>query len=154
MAITDAQVAALRAYLTQDPDEAERLNGRLRQTGDLEGYGTLVWAAFVLAVRRRFAPEWTVPDVVKYVADVRARWGRDEDDFDPRTAEILMRRALDDWLEADLDEMARGRAQIFLLSELIADNGLDEATGLDSFMAEARALGDQMINRMTRLGLP
>ena len=145
MAVSDQQVAVLRAYLAQDPDEAERLNAQLGESGGWDGYGEFVWAAFVLAVRRRFAPEWTVPQVVRYVAAVRARQGRDEDDFDPRTGEILMRRALDDDVPADLGELARGRAQVFLLGELIADEQLDDVE-LDRFLAKARALADNWLS--------
>jgi hypothetical protein len=142
--VTDDQVAALRAYLALDPGEAERLNRRLTDTGGEDGYGELIWAAFVIGARQRFAPKWTVPSVVKYVATARARWGADADGIDPRTAEILLRRALDDAVEGDLDEMTRGRAQIFLLSELIADERLD-ANGLDDFLAQAQALADRWL---------
>lgn len=145
MAVSDQQVAILRAYLAQDADEAARLNAQLAQPGDWDGYGEFVWAAFVLAVRRRFAPVWTVPQVVRYVAAVRARRDRDEDDFDPRIAEILMRRALDDNVPADLDEVSRGRAQVFLLGELIADEQLGNAE-LDKFLAQVRTLADNWLS--------
>ena len=146
MPISDAQVSALRAYLIRDADEAEKLNEQFRTSDDVDGFGELIWAAFVLAARRRFAPEWTVPDIVRYVAAVRARRAEHKDDFHPRTAEILLRRALGEMVEADLTELARGHAQIFLLGELIADEGFDNFTDLDEFMAEARALGDQLIS--------
>lgn len=143
--ISAAQVAMLRAYLARDADEVEILNEQLRRCDDIDGLGELIWAAFILAARRRFAPRWTVPDVVKYVAAIRTRQAKREHDFDPRTAEVLLRRALGETMKADLAELARGRAQIFLLGELITDEGLDEPAGLDEFIAEARALGDQLI---------
>jgi hypothetical protein len=150
--VSDDQVAALRAHLLHEFDKAGRLNRQIAEATDMEGYGEFVWAAFVLAARRRFAPEWTVPQIVKYVAAARARWGKDADDIDPRTAEIMMRRALDDHVPTDLDEMVRGRAQVFLLTELIAnDQELDEA-GLDELLAQARALADKWAVSASRRG--
>jgi hypothetical protein len=147
--VTDGQVAALRAYLAQDPEEAARLNAQLGESRGWDGYGEFVWAAFVLAVRRRFAPEWTVPRIVQYVAAVRVRWAQDNDDFDPRAGEILMRCALDDNVPADLDEMTRGRAQLFLLGELVADEQPDN-TERDKFLAMARMLADNWLSAADR----
>src|SRR5262245_39548964 len=107
MAVTDDEVAALRAHLNQDFEVARRLNTQLAKA-NVDGYAAVSWASFVLSVRRRFAPKWTVPEVVTYVAALRARWGRDADDIDPRAAETLMRRALDDEVASDLDEVAMG----------------------------------------------
>jgi hypothetical protein len=142
--VADEHAAALGAHLLHDFDEAERLNRRVAEA-DMPGYGELVWAALVLATRRRFAPKWTVPQVVEYVAAARARWGKDADDIDPRAAEIMLRRALDDDVAADLDEMVKGQAQVFLLSELIADEQLDN-TELDEFLAKARMLANKWLS--------
>lgn len=144
MAVTDDQVAALSAHLSLDLGEAARLNRQLAEAEDADGYGVFVWASFVLAVRRRFAPEWTIPEVIRYVAGARAHWGRDADDIDPRAAETLMRQALDDEVAVDLDEMTRGRTAVFLLSELIAAGQLDDA-GLDEFLVKARILADRWL---------
>jgi hypothetical protein len=48
-----------------------------------------------------------------------------------------------------LDELARGRAQVFLLGELIADEQLDDA-GLDEFLAKARTLADNWLSAVDR----
>src|SRR3954454_6856969 len=146
MAVSDDQVAALRAHLA---DEAERLNRRLAEVGDLDGYGELVWAAFVLAVRHRFAPEWTVPQIVKYAAAARAAWGKDADEIAQHAAETMLRRALDHNVSADLDELAKGRAQVFLLSELIADEQFDN-TQVDELLAKARVLADNWLSTYDR----
>jgi hypothetical protein len=99
----------------------------------------------VLATRHRFAPKWTVSQVIKYVAAARARWGKDAEDIDPRAAEIMLRRALDDDAPADLDETVKGRAQIFLLGELIPEEQFDNAE-LDEFLAKARMLADNWLS--------
>jgi hypothetical protein len=145
MAVTDEQVAALRAHLMHDFAEAGRLNRRLAEAGD-DGYGAFVRASFVLAARRRFAPEWTIPQIVKYVATARAHWGRDAADIDPGAAETLLRQALNDDVIVDPDLVTRGRVAVFLLTELIAAEELDE-TGLDGFLAEARNLADYWLLR-------
>jgi hypothetical protein len=140
--VTDEQVAALRAHLALNLDESEQLHQRLVQTGDVAGYGELVYAAFVMAVRWRFAPMWTVPDVVRFVVAARVRLSEDDIDIDPRASEALIRRALGEDVAAELDEEIRGRTQVFLMSELIFDEDLSNA-GLDKFLAEARALAEQ-----------
>jgi hypothetical protein len=141
--VGDEQVGALRAFLALQPDEVERLTKQLVDARRVEGYGELVYAAFVTAVRRRFSPTWTIPDVIRFVATVRARLLDDEIEIDPLTAEILVRRALGDGIAAELDGEARTRAQIFLLGELVVDEQLDNAE-LDAFLATARVLADQL----------
>jgi hypothetical protein len=141
--VGDEQVGALRAFLALQPDEVERLTKQLVDARHVEGYGELVYAAFVTAVRRRFSPTWTIPDVIRFVATVRARLLDNEIEIDPLTAEILVRHALGDGIAAELDGEARTRAQIFLLGELVVDERLDNAE-LDAFLATARVLADQL----------
>jgi hypothetical protein len=142
--VSDAQVASLRALLAFEPDEGVRLTKHLLQTGDVDGYGELIYAAFVIAVRRRFSPTWTIPDLVRLVATIRVRLLNDDIEIDPRVAETLMRRALGDTVAGELDEEARARAQIFLLVELILDEDLDD-TDLDEFLVMARTMADQLV---------
>ncbi|MCW2860723.1 MAG: hypothetical protein JWP48_2431 [Actinoallomurus sp.] len=144
MVLSDEHVASLRGFLAFEPDEGVRLTGQLAQTGDLQSYGVLIYAAFVTAVRRRFSPTWTVPEVIGFVASVRARLLGDVE-IDPRAAGLLMRRALGDSVTGDLDDETKARAQVFVLAELIADEQLD-ASGLDQFMSQARALADRLIS--------
>jgi hypothetical protein len=141
--VSDQQLAALRAFLVLEPDEAGPPTEQTLEVGGVEGYGELVYAAFVAATRRRFSPTWTVPDVIRFVAAVRAELLEDEVDIDPRTAEVLIRRALGDGIVTVLDEEARARAQIFLLCAMVADAGFDDAE-LDAFLAQARGLADQL----------
>lgn len=144
MTRTDDQVAALRAFLTSEADEGVRLTRQLVETNRAEGIGELVYAAFVTAVRRRFLPTGSIPDVIHFVATARVRLLDKGITIDPRTAEILLRRILGENIAAGLDEKARARAQVFLLSELVSDEELD-AAGLSGFLAQARALADQLI---------
>lgn len=146
MAVSDTQVAALRAFLEQNSDDTERLINQLIETGTLDGYGELVSAAFATVVRRRFSSGWTIADVIGAVANARARLIGEEIDIDPRAAEILTRRALGDSIAAEIDEEVSARAQIFLLSELVVTRDLDDAE-MDGFLAAARKLADQLLDR-------
>ena len=141
-AINDAHVAALRAFLTLEDDEAQPRTGQLVDD-DVKGYGGLLYAAFITAAHRRFSPAWTAADVVRYVAAARAELLQDDITIDPRASEILLRRALGDTVTTDSDEEINARAQIFLLSEMIAAEDLDTAE-LDAFLAQARALADRL----------
>jgi hypothetical protein len=143
MPVTDEQIAALRAFLAIE-DETERLVRNLMESGDATGYGELVYAAFVAAVRRRFSPIWSTPEVIRFVATARADLMQDDIDIDPHTAETLIRRALGDSITIRLDEEARARAQIFLLLQLIDNEEFDDA-GLDAFLAQVRSLADQLV---------
>jgi hypothetical protein len=143
MPVTDEHVAALRAHLALRPDDFRVRHEQVIQSGDVAGYGALIHGAFVSAVRRRFAPMWTVPDVIRCVVSVRVSLHEADIDIDPRVSEVLIRRALGEGLDADLDAEAVGRAQFFLLSELISTENLDE-TGLDEFLADARSLAGHL----------
>jgi hypothetical protein len=144
MSVTDEQVAALHALLALDPLKAEGLTRQLVETDHLDGYGELVYAAFVTAVRRRFSTTWSVPDVIRFVAATRAELLEDDVDVDPRTSEILIRRVIGDRVTAELDKKASARAQLLLLGELIFDERLADA-GLDAFLTHARSLADQWL---------
>jgi hypothetical protein len=143
MAVTAEEVATLRTYLSGDMDEYRRMQQQLDPVAARSGYSALIAAAFFEAVDRRFAkPGTTTADIIKYVADVRARSARASDALDPRAAERVIRHALGDGSIRDLDDDTVIGAQIVILSALIADEQLD-ASGLDQFMAEARKLADQ-----------
>lgn len=74
MAVTNAQVAALRSYLVEDAEEEvwARQHEQLLHHGNLDDYAALVYSASVTAARRRFSPTWTQADVIRSVADLRA----------------------------------------------------------------------------------
>jgi hypothetical protein len=143
MPVSDEQVEALRAFLALESDQVRRLTKQLVEAGRAEGYGELVYAAFVSAIRRHFSPTWTLTEVIRFVASMRTRLLADDTDIDPLTAEILIKRALGDRIATELDEKSRARVQILLLIELVADETLDDV-GLDAFLAQARSLADQM----------
>ena len=143
-AVTGQQVAALRALLAFDEVRVREWRARLIGSGDLEGFGELLYAAFVVAVRRYFAPQWSRGDVVRYVGSVRAR-GPADDDIDPVTAEKLILRALGADEPLGAGEEAKVEVQTILLGSLVIDLGLD-AAGLDGLLTEARDLADRWLS--------
>lgn len=141
MAVTDEQVAALRAYLTGDLGQYERLVDQLDPEAARTGYSALLAAAFFEAVDRRFVNSGTTADVAKFVGDVRAKSER-LSKIDPLTAERLIRHSLGEGSIADLDNETVISNQFLLLGALIVDEQLNEA-GLDQFLAEARTVADE-----------
>lgn len=145
--VTDEQVSVLRARLRGDLAGAQRRVYNWDWAANRLGYTTLVSAAFVLAVERRFRPDGNfgnVEDVLKYIAEVRCRTP-DIDDIDPHIAECLM---LPTVTGADLEEIPVDEAtgiELMLLTSLVADAQYDDTT-LDAFIAEARELANDWMD--------
>jgi hypothetical protein len=140
MPVTGEQVAALRAFLAFDLSY-QRLAGELSSSGRAHGFGELVYAAFVIAARRRFSPTWTSAQVVHFAAQLRVVLRAYDVDLDPRATEILLRQALGEGVTSDYDDGTHALVMLFGLGELVSGERLDEA-GLDAFVADARALAD------------
>ena len=144
MAVTDQQVASLRAQLAGHLDEHKQLFGQLDWNTEGVAYAALIDAAFFEAVDRRFSAGTTTADVIEYVGDVRSRFGEAAEAIDPQTGERLILKALGHGSAADLDPKTAFRARDFLLAALIAERLLDDA-GLDEFLGEARKIADQWL---------
>jgi hypothetical protein len=142
MPVTDDQVAALHALLSDDMNRHRQLFCALDRAEAKKGYTALVTAAFIEAVERRFGPGYQATDIVTFVADVRGRSDRLARELDPEVAERVIRVVLEDAPVEDLPRNAVTGAQLLLLVGLIADARLDD-TGLDEFLAAARKLADQ-----------
>jgi len=141
VAITDEQIAVLRAMLTANGDY-DRLSDQLDRTDGWGDYTVLVSAAFFEAVDRRFGKGYTRAEIVQFVADARARFDQSGHDLDPLAAERLVLSALDEESIDDLDDKTLGQTQVVFLAALIADEQFD-APGLDEFLVEARKLADE-----------
>lgn len=145
MAVTDDQVAALRAQLSGDRIEHERLLSMLDGQADRDGYAALIGAAFVVASERRFRANGTAADVIRFVADVRSRTPSAAERIDPKIGERLVLCALTDEPIDDIDADTAIVTQLLLLVGLIADAEFESA-GLDAFLAESRALADEWMS--------
>jgi hypothetical protein len=144
MAVTDQQVATLRAQLAGHADEHKQLLRQLDWSTEGPAYTALIDAGFFEAVDRRFSAGTTDADVIEYVGDVRSRFDEAAEAIDPQTGERLILKALGRGSAADLDPKTAFWARHFLLAALIADEQLDDA-GLDEFLGEARKIADQWL---------
>jgi hypothetical protein len=145
MPVTDEQVAALRALLSDDMDRHRQIYAGLDRDSGMKGYQALVTAALGVAVDRRFGTSYQPADIVAFVADVRARSDRLASDIDPDIAERVIYAVLGHGTVRGLDNDMVPRAKLVLLAGLIADARLDD-TGLDEFLTAARKLADQLMS--------
>ena len=148
--ITDDHVAALRAMLSEDADEAERLGDRVARSDEPLVFNAIIAAAFTLAVHRRFGGGYTVADIIHFVAHERTRFDDSADDFDPRVAERLTLAALGDGSIEGVEDEAKANAQIALLMGLVDDEDFDDA-GLDEFLDEARKVAEAAAPQLEKL---
>lgn len=137
MAVTDQQLAALRARLAGDLAEHERLLGLIDWVTGGTAYALLVDAAFTQAVKRKFGPGSTGDEVAGYVAGAPA----------PQAAEGLISNVLGRGSIEELDPKTAFAARQFVLSAIVADEQLSAAE-LDSFLDDARKLADTWLARM------
>lgn len=146
MPITDEQVAVLRAHLSGDFDEYQRLWEQLDRDAAQVGYSSLIAAAFFKAVDRHFDKQHTsMNDVVQFVADVRSRFDTTGESVNAMAAETMIRTVLGSEPEGEFDDATVAAAQVAVLTALIIDDG-PTAKELDAFLEEARKLGDQWID--------
>jgi hypothetical protein len=134
----EAQVAALRAFLSFDPD-FERLTRQVTDEGHLAGYGDLICSAVDIAVRRRLGSTPKPDDVVRLVASLRISLRKQQIELDPLAMEEIIRSADDQAMSGHYDDQTRADILLFVLGQLIFDEDLDEV-GLEDFLVMARAM--------------
>jgi len=145
MAVSDAQVATLRAQLAGRLDEHLRLLGQIDSASDRKAYSALVVASFCEAVERRFGRDGSAADVVDFVADVRATSNDAARKINPRAAERLIRGVYTDEDVSEVSPDQKRELYVLLLPALIGDEQFDEAA-LDEFLKNSRRLADQWLN--------
>lgn len=144
MSVTDEQVVWLRARLTGELQEAQRVSASATANNGVAGIGALVYAALIVAARRKFAPEWTRAEVTRFVTTVRRLLSDQPDALDPLIAEQELRNALGENLTNHAGTKARGRAQYILLNALVQSLDLNgkEVAGL---LGQARGIADTLL---------
>lgn len=148
MPVTDLEMEMLRAQLAGEDDAAQRaFTSQLAETGDVSGLGMLLYTAFVIAARRKFAPTWTRADVIGYVAHIRAMLSERPDILDPITAEDELVAALGGNVTAAHDKGAKAAAWVILLLALAASLNLDDDAAC-ALLKEARQPADQLLARV------
>jgi hypothetical protein len=144
MPVTDEQMVWLHAYLSGEYELAERFTSQAAGSATADGIAELVYAAFVTAARRKFAPGWTDADVIQFVAQVRAPRGL-PDILDPRAAEHQLRSAHGETLTGyHPGAEAKAAAQVILAHALIQDLNLDEPARA-GLLNEARDLANRLL---------
>jgi hypothetical protein len=141
-AVSDRQIAALRAQLAGRADEHKALLMQLDWRTEGIAYAALLDAAFFEAVTRRFGGGVTEGEISAYLADVQSRA---DEAVAPDVAGQLIRKVLGDASEEDEpDPRVAIAVKQFLLVDLTAAARLDDS-GLEGFIAEARTLADRWL---------
>ena len=139
MPVTDDEVAALRAHLQGNQALQQELYERVTPA-----YSTLVTAAFLEAVNRRFGGRDSAAEVIEYVADVRARSPKLGQQIDPHAAERVIRRVLADVDVSDISSRVKGQIYITFLVAMVSDAEYDDDQ-LDAFLTVARKAADDAL---------
>jgi hypothetical protein len=146
--IGEDNILALRSFLLEGPQAWIPLQDEMQKDDETAaGYNLLLFGAFEVAVRRRFAPTYTVGQIVRLVADLRIRLGEDAGEVNPIVAEDMIRRAVDaPPLKADVpdDLAATLNAQVCILLYLVGEADFDRV-GLEQFIDEATAYTEQWL---------
>ncbi|GAA1797838.1 hypothetical protein [Actinomadura chokoriensis] len=146
--IREENILALRSFLLEGPDAWVPLQEEMQSSDETAaGHMSLLFGAFEVAVRRRFAPNYTVGQIVRLVADLRITLGEDADEVNPIIAEDMIRRAVDaPPLKADVpdDLTATVNAQVCILLYLVGEADFDRA-GLEQFIDETTAYTEQWL---------
>lgn len=146
--IGEEHILALRSFLLHGPEAWVPLQETMQKNNETAaGYTSLLFGAFEVAVRRRFAPTYTVGRIVRLVADLRITLGEDADAVNPIVAEDMIRRAVDaPPLKADVpdDLTAALNAQVCILLYLIGEADFDRVR-LEQFIDEATAYTEQWL---------
>jgi len=143
MSVTDAQVAALRAYLKGDFEGHRRL---LKAMGSREGFTALVPATFLLLTDRRFPEGTPIGLIVEFVGEVRARYFNDPDGLDPLAAERLLAAVNGDDPVSDIGPGVKYHTQLVLLYPIVSEEKLSNQ-GIENLLAAARKVADEWLEQ-------
>jgi hypothetical protein len=146
--VTDEQMVWLQAFLAGEMKVAQRVSEQAAQPAQAASLGALVYAAFGIAARQKFAPAWTRGEVIRFVGQVRAALAERPDALPPLVAEQQLRSALGGQVAADSgadsDAEAKAHARIILLDALVQSLDLDDAS-IASLLDQAREDADQIL---------
>jgi hypothetical protein len=146
--VSDLEMDVLRGAIAGDAVSPRRAFGeQLAGSGQAGGLGMLVYAALVIASRRKFAPQYTRADLIGYVARLRAA-STEPGLLDPLTAEDELRSALGEQVSARHEFGAIAAARLFLLLALIETLELDDQA-VANLLTEARYGADQLLQHVS-----
>ncbi|MFI0370841.1 hypothetical protein ACH35V_23470 [Actinomadura sp. 1N219] len=136
----DEHIAALRSLLKFDLAAAEVYENETEDAAAI-GYTLMVYSAFAVAVHRKFAPTYSMAQILRYVADLRISLGDNASQVNPRVAECMIRAALgdetlDDHEPYGADMQAMMDVEMTVLLDL-ADKARFNQAGLDKFLRDS-----------------
>ncbi|WP_141584432.1 hypothetical protein [Actinomadura sp. WMMA1423] len=148
--VGEENILALRSFLLEGPEAWVPLQDEMQVSDETAaGYMSLLFCAFEVAVRRKFAPTYIVGQLVRFVADVRIAAGEDASVINPLIAEDMVRRAVDAppmKEDVPVDVSATLHAQVFILLYLVAEMNLDrDRAKLEQFIEEVTDYTDQWL---------
>lgn len=147
--VSDLEMAVLGGWLTADGEMAKgSFSDQLSAAGDANGLAMLLYAAFVIAARRKFGPQWTRAEVISYVARLRTELQSEEPGLvDPLTAEDELRAALGEPVTGTHETGFVAAARLFIMLDIVVDLNLDDEA-LTDLLNQARHNADQMLERI------
>ena len=142
--VSDLEVAAVRAFLSDDQEERRRLHQQMDPNSQA-GYAALIAGACIEAVDRRFGKDSTDADIIEWVGQVRARSEETGDTLDPVVAERVVKTVLGRDSLSDLDDSTVIQCQVMVTAAIVGEKQLD-ASQIDAFLSRARMIADHMLN--------
>ncbi|RKS69075.1 hypothetical protein BZB76_6214 [Actinomadura pelletieri DSM 43383] len=146
--IREKNILALRAFLLEGPVTWASLQSEMQKDDETAaGYMSLLYGAFNVAVRRKFAPIYTVGDIVRFVAELRINSGEEAGLINPLVAEDMIRRAIGapPLKDGGPDDVSVAlHVEVYVLLHLITEADLGRA-GLEQFIDEAVAYTEEWL---------
>lgn len=131
----DRSVLIIRALLADDMDTLRPLHTGLNDD-DSRVFAALLAAVFFKAANDKFGKDYTVADVIEFVAEARAQYVGPET-ISAEDAEHVIRAALgEENLTNNMSAYARGQAQTVMLVALVRDARLP-ADEIDALLDQA-----------------
>lgn len=130
----------VRALVRGDTETYDRLQAQLENEG-WPGFPRFLAALFFIAVDRRFGTNVDLPQIIRFVAEMRADVSDGGPPIDPVGAENLIRSIIDPTVDYDLDPDAIGTIQATAIYKILSEDCVDEE--LESVLAEASVLASR-----------
>ncbi|MEU3454028.1 hypothetical protein ABZ671_10540 [Micromonospora sp. NPDC006766] len=132
-----------RTMIRGDYDANDAVEARLDADADgWDGFPRFLAAMFFLAVDRRFGVGAGRPEVIKFVADLRAGLGEGGPDIQPDAAEQLILSIIDPSIDYEISQAMIGRVQAATVQKIFTEGDLSDAE-LDALLAEAAQLAQR-----------
>ncbi|WP_189043278.1 hypothetical protein [Micromonospora sonchi] len=132
----------IRTMIRGDHEANDRIEARLDEIG-WDGFPALLGAVFYFAVNRRFDERTSPGEIMRFVADMRARTPPGTPEIDANAAETLIRAAVDPDVETAIDPQMAGRIQGLVILNILGGGAVGDDE-LDETLAEAAALASRV----------